>query len=173
VFDRPGETEADGVRAYPRPLSELDQVLAWAEAGESDTQEFKATTADRHDACMTLTGFLNLRGGRVLIGVQPDGTVTGQDVSDKTLEKLWEHLRAITPEVTPTVERVPVPDSNGAEVIVVSVIQGRYRPYMFKGTAYKRVGTVTTRMESAEYQRLFLETHHATNRWETEAPPWS
>ena len=166
-----GEKVTNGFGASGRPVSELDQILAWTIAGESDSQEFKATTADRYDACKTLTGFLNLRGGRVLFGVQPDGRVTGQMVTDRTLEKIWEHLREITPEITPTVERIPVPDSDGAEVLVVSVVQGRYRPYMFKGTPYKRVGAVTTTMEQAEYQRLFLETHHATDRWETETSP--
>lgn len=76
-----------------------------------------------------------------------------------------EHLRKIIPDITPTIERVPVGDA-GNEVVVVSVTQGRLRPYMFNGTPYKRVGTVTTEMEQAEYQRLLLETHHSTGRWE-------
>lgn len=146
------------------PASEIGQVVAWTATGESDSQEFKQSTSDRHDACKTLTGFLNLRGGRVIFGVSPKGEVVGQDVSDKTLEKIWEHLRKISPEVTPTVERVPVPGT-GKEVVVVSVGQGRMRPYIFSGTPYKRVGTVTTEMERSEYERLFLETQHS-DRWE-------
>jgi ATP-dependent DNA helicase RecG len=49
---------------------------------------------------------------------------------------------------------------------VVTVRQGRYRPYRYRGTAYKRVGAVTAEMGREEYQRLFLEQMHTSDRWE-------
>ncbi len=109
---------------------------------------------------------VNLHGGRVLFGVSPDGHVVGQQVTDQTLEKLHAALASFDPEITPTIERIKIAD--GREVIVVAVQQGRYRPYRYKGVAYKRVGAVTATMTREEYERLFLEQLHASDRWETE-----
>lgn len=108
----------------------------------------------------------NLRGGRVLFGITPAGEVVGQQVTDSTLSKLYEVLAPFDPEITPTVEVVPA--GHGRQVIVVTVRQGRYRPYRYRGVAYKRVGAVTTEMGREEYERLFLEQVHASDRWEIE-----
>ncbi|WP_322753075.1 RNA-binding domain-containing protein [Frankia sp. Cas3] len=145
---------------------EVSQIARWAGEGESDRQEFKESTGQRTEAAKTLCGMVNLHGGRLLFGVTPDGRVAGQEVRESTLEKLYEALRAFDPEVTPTIETVEI--EPGRHVIVVTVRQGRYRPYRYRGTAYKRVGAVTTEMGREEYQRLFLEQVHASDRWEIE-----
>ncbi|WP_322769795.1 helix-turn-helix domain-containing protein [Frankia sp. Cr1] len=145
---------------------EVSQIARWAGEGESDRQEFKESTGQRTEAAKTLCGMVNLHGGRLLFGVTPDGRVAGQEVRESTLEKLYEALRAFDPEVTPTIETVEI--EPGRHVIVVTVRQGRYRLYRYRGTAYKRVGAVTTEMGREEYQRLFLEQVHASDRWEIE-----
>lgn len=66
-------------------LRELEKIVA---ERESSSLEFKRTTGQRSDACKALTGMLNGSGGRVLFGVAPNGDITGQDVSDRTLEQL-------------------------------------------------------------------------------------
>ncbi len=109
---------------------------------------------------------VNLHGGRVLFGVRPDGHIVGQQVTDETLEKLHAALAPFDPEIMPTMERVTV--AEGREVIVVAVPQGRYRPYRYKGVAYKRIGAVTAVMSREEYERLFLEQMHTSDRWEIE-----
>jgi predicted HTH transcriptional regulator len=78
---------------------------------------------------------LNHRGGRVMFGVGPDHRVSGQDVSDHTLEEVVQELKAIDPPVYPSIERVPVGD--GREVLVVSVSAGPNRPYRYKGQGYR------------------------------------
>ncbi|MGQ0570097.1 MAG: AlbA family DNA-binding domain-containing protein, partial [Armatimonadota bacterium] len=62
----------------------LEQIATWAASGESETLEFKRTTGERREATRTLCGMLNHRGGRVLIGVEANGHVGGQQVSDHT-----------------------------------------------------------------------------------------
>ncbi len=114
-----------------------DQIARWASEGESDHQEFKESTGQRTAAARTLCGMVNLHGGRVLFGVRPDGHIVGQQVTDETLEKLHAALAPFDPEIMPTMERVTV--AEGREVIVVAVPQGRYRPYRYKGVAYKRI----------------------------------
>jgi ATP-dependent DNA helicase RecG len=51
---------------------------------------------------------LNHRGGRVLFGVESHGGVSGQQVSDHTLEDIAQELREIEPPVFPSIERVAV-----------------------------------------------------------------
>ena len=46
--------------------------------GESDTLEFKKSTAQLRRATETLCGMLNGNGGMVLIGVTPNGRIVGQ-----------------------------------------------------------------------------------------------
>lgn len=65
-----------------------EQVLDLVEYGESETLEFKATTGTRGEAVATVCAMLNQRGGHVLLGLSPDGSVVGQQVSERTLEEL-------------------------------------------------------------------------------------
>jgi ATP-dependent DNA helicase RecG len=143
-----------------------EQVEAWAQEGESEQQEFKATTGQRTEAALTLCAMLNHRGGRVLFGVQPNGRVTGQVVTDKTLEDVARELNDIDPPAFPTMDRLPVDD--GKEVIAVRVSQGSRKPYTFRGRAYRRVGTTNQELDRDDYQRLLLEQVHGVARWENE-----
>lgn len=149
-----------------------DQITAWAAAGESDTQEFKRTTGQRREAARTVCAMLNHRGGRVLFGVEPGGRVSGQQVSDHTLEEIAQELREIEPPVFPVIERVVVGD--GREVLVVSVGPGHSQPYTHRGRAYRRVGTTNQTLSREEYNRVLLERLHADSRWELQpAAGWS
>jgi ATP-dependent DNA helicase RecG len=150
----------------------LAQVIAWAAAGESETLELKRTTGERRDATRTLCAMLNHRGGRVMFGVGPDHRVSGQDVSDHTLEEVAQELKAIDPPVYPSIERVPVGD--GREVLVVSVSAGPNRPYSYKGQGYRRVGSASQILSRNEYERMLLERVHGELRWEnTAAAGWT
>ena len=149
-----------------------DRVVALAASGESETLEFKETTGTRREATMTVCAFLNQGGGQVLFGVRPDGVVTGQQVSERTIEELSAELRQIDPPAFPTVERVPV--DGGREVIVVGTGQGASRPYSYRGIAYRRVGNTTLSMSADEYNRILFERMHSEQRWENQpAPGWS
>lgn len=148
------------------------QIQAWAETGESETLEFKRSTAELRSGLHALTGMLNQRGGRVLIGVDQERRVLGQQVSDRTLADLAQEISHIEPPVFPSIERVALRE--GHEVLVVSVPQGPSRPYTYRGTAYRRVGSVNHHLSRDEYNRLLLERLHTERRWENEpADGWS
>jgi len=149
-----------------------DEIAAWAAAGESETVELKRSTAQRREAARTLCAMLNHRGGRVLFGVEPNGRVAGQQVSDHTLEEVAQELREIEPPVFPTIDRVVV--GGGREVLVVSVGTGHGQPYTHRGQAYRRVGTTNHALSRDEYNRVLIERLHAESRWEIEpAAGWS
>ena len=128
----------------------IDQIIAIAASGESETMEFKATTGTRREAARTVCAFLIQRGGQVLFGVTPDGAVVGQQVGERTIEELSAELGRIEPPAFPTVQRVPV--GNGRDVIVVSTAQGASRPYTYRGSAYRRVGNTTLAMSRRRVQ---------------------
>lgn len=148
------------------------QLEALVNQGESETLEFKATTGERRDAMHSICAMLNNRGGRVLFGVTPDGTIRGQQVSDRTLEDIAQEVQLIEPAVSPQVEVLDVkPDY---KVISVHVTSGPNRPYSYKGQAYKRVGNTCLKMSRDEYNRILIERFHGERRWETEiAEDWS
>ena len=161
----------DQVGACRYPMT-LDEIKTLTSVGESETLEFKATTETRREATLTVCAFLNQRGGQVLFGVTQDGTVAGQQVSERTTEELSAELRQIDPPAFPTVERVPA--DGGREVIVVSTGQGASRPYTYRGSAYRRVGNTTLAMSADEYNRMLFERMHSEQRWENQpAPGWS
>lgn len=66
-------------------LSALQSIIA---QGESETLEFKRSTAELQRAGQTLCGFLNGDGGQVLLGVGPKGQLVGQQVADITLRDM-------------------------------------------------------------------------------------
>ena len=150
----------------------IDQIIAIAASGESETMEFKATTGTRREAARTVCAFLIQRGGQVLFGVTPDGAVVGQQVGERTIEELSAELGRIEPPAFPTVQRAPV--GNGRDVIVVSTAQGASRPYTYRGSAYRRVGNTTLVMSADEYNRMLFERMHSEQRWENQsAAGWS
>ena len=146
-----------------------DDVERLAAAGESETVEFKATTGQRTKAARTLSAMLNGRGGTVLFGVQPGGNVTGQQVSDKTLQNVTQECRDIKPWFPPSIERVPLPRSAGLEVLVVTVPSGASKPYAHKGHHYVRSGASTVVMPDETQLSLVLERAHGLQRWELES----
>ena len=103
-----------------------EQLRALMDLGESATLEFKATTGQRSDAAKTLVAMLNGRGGRVVFGVDPTGTLRGQQVADRTIELVAAELQHIEPTVLPQIDVVPI--GEGRSIIVVRVDQGPLRP---------------------------------------------
>jgi ATP-dependent DNA helicase RecG len=143
-------------------LQDLEQIVA---AGESETMEFKKSTAQLPRAGETLCAFLNGQGGRVFIGITPEGRVLGQQIADSTLREVAATLARFEPPALISRERIALP--GGSEVIVLSapaaVASG---PFAFDGRAYQRVGSTTSVMPQARYQNLLLERAHPQNRWE-------
>ncbi len=111
-----------------------EQIKARSASGESETLEFKRTTGERREAMRTLCAMLNNRGGRVLFGVEADGRVTGQQVSDRTIEELAQEIKELDPPAFPTIDCVDV--GGGREVLVVSVGVGHSDPYSYRGLQF-------------------------------------
>ena len=143
-----------------------DHIQAWINSGESETLELKRTIGERKEAAKSVCAMLNNRGGRVIIGVQPNGTIVGQQIGEQTIERLCQELNRIDPPTFPSVDRKDV--GNGRELLIVSVSQGQNKPYTYQGDAYRRVGNTNHVLSRDEYNQLLLERLHGEYRWENE-----
>lgn len=133
--------------------------------GESDRLEMNLSTGQRTEAAKTVCGMLNHLGGYVFFGVNEQGQLVGQDVSDKTLRDLTHEFQRIEPSVFPEITTVPL--ENGKTVIAVAV-PGGGGPYTYAGRPYVRFGSSTLVMPKGEYEKKLLEKMHAVNRWENQ-----
>ena len=148
-------------------LTALHTLIA---AGESLTLELKKSTAEKDRACRTLCAFANGQGGYLVFGVTPSGKVVGQKVNDHTLEELAQEFQGFEPPLFSRLQRIPASEGNevGLEVLLVQVEHATHAPVSFRGVPYERVLNTTRVMPRATYQRLLIESLHATDRWETQ-----
>ena len=109
---------------------------------------------------------LNGSGGQVLFGVRPNGNIAGQQVGAKTLDDVAQACQDIHPRHPPSIERAPIHDGKGHEVVVVTVPAGNSKPYSHKGNYYMRSGSSTVTMPDEIQVTLVLERAHGLDRWE-------
>jgi len=148
------------------------EIEAWVRGGESETLELKRTTGERREAARTICAMLNHRGGRVIFGVEPDGRMIGQMVSERTVEEVAQELGEIEPPVFPSIERVDF--AEGRQLLVVTAPAGSGQPYVHRGQAYRRVGNTSRQLSREEYNRILLERLHGDQRWENQpATGWT
>lgn len=150
----------------------LADIESWIRGGETETLELKRTTGERREAARTICAMLNHRGGRVIFGVEPDGRLLGQMVSDRTVEEVAQELGEIEPPVFPSIERVEF--AEGRQLLVVTAQPGSGQPYSYRGQAYRRVGNTSRQLSREEYNRILLERLHGDQRWENQpATGWT
>ena len=94
---------------------------------ESETVELKAVVVE--DIKKEIVAFANCKGGKLYIGVQDDGTVSGLDDPDGVCLQVSNMVRdAIKPDVTMFLhyETLTV---EGKKIVAVDIQQGTERPY--------------------------------------------
>ena len=94
---------------------------------ESKTVEYKREYID--DIKYTVVAFANTDGGKLYIGIEDDGRVSGVSDPDDTMLRVTNMVRdAIRPDVTMFTE-VYVTEMENKPVVVVNVQRGTARPY--------------------------------------------
>lgn len=142
----------------------LDILRELAQAGESETVEFKRSIAEKETAARTVCAMLNgPQGGFVAFGVTNDGTIRGIDIGAETHDRIWAEIRKIDPPVALDIATIPI--SAGRSVLVITV-PGNTGIFSYDGRHYVRFGASTTLMSESTYQHRLLEQMHAVTRWE-------
>jgi ATP-dependent DNA helicase RecG len=122
-------------------------------AGESHALEFKESTGVLKAIAETLCAFLNGHGGRVLVGVNEQGKILGQDVRDHTRQDIAQMLRKFEPAVPIGVEYLAIPNTSQM-IIVFEVHAVAQIPYCYEGRSYWRIESSTAIMPQSRYQQL-------------------
>jgi ATP-dependent DNA helicase RecG len=142
-----------------------DQIRRIVETGEGQGLEFKRTTAELQGAMQTLCAFMNGSGGTVIIGVGPDGRLTGQEVSDATQQKIAAALDRFEPPAPARMDLVNLEGGRTA-ILLNADADNDAAPFTYEGRAYERLGSTTHRMPQSRYEQLLLGRGHAKRRWE-------
>lgn len=135
--------------------AELLELIA---NGENSGVEFKRDELRAEKLAKEVVALANFQGGRILLGVEDDGTVSG--IARVNLEHwLMDTVfgRTVHPMILPFYEEIEVADR--VRVAVVTISQGVTKPYVVRRHGrediYVRVGS-TSRLASREQQaRLF------------------
>ncbi|KAF0218349.1 MAG: putative transcriptional [Geobacteraceae bacterium] len=98
-------------------------------------------------------------------GIKNDGTVVGQQVSEKTIRDISKAIADhIEPKIYPVIEQVTV---DSKQCIKVQV-EGKEYPYYAYGRAYIRVGDEDRQLSARELENLILSKNRDRLRWDTE-----
>lgn len=135
--------------------SELLEIIA---NGENSGIEFKRDDLRPEQLAKEIVALANFQGGKVLLGVEDDGSISGIQRSDlETWVMDTVFGRYVHPLILPFYEEVELED--GKRVAVVSLTQGMAKPYVVRHNnreeIFVRVGS-TSRLATREQQaRLF------------------
>ncbi len=144
------------------------ELLELIQNGESSFVEFKRDEINNRDLVKELVALSNSDGGRVLLGVEDDGTISGV-IRNQIEEWVMTASRdKIRPPLTPSFEIIKNVQ-NGKDIAVVSVESSWTVHNVWHNqhaTYYIRVGTQSREADTSELQRLFQR--RGTVRFETQ-----
>lgn len=100
----------------------------------------------------TISAYANYGGGKIIFGIADDGTVKG-------ISKPEEACLNLENKINDSIKPVPEYSIEIGEdsTLILSVCEGPYKPYLYKGKAYKRYDSATIEVDRLEYGRLILE----------------
>ena len=123
--------------------------------GESETVEFKKSTSSLREAIEAICAFANRRGGYLLFGIDDDGTVVGQQVTDDSLKNIANAVKLNTdPKLYPGVEKVEI---EGKACILVMIEESPLKPHLAYGRAFLRVGSTNQRLDRERYEQMLQQ----------------
>ncbi|MDZ7923849.1 MAG: ATP-binding protein [Marinagarivorans sp.] len=134
---------------------ELQQILA---NGEDSKHQFKREIKHIDSLTAELAAFANNGGGRLFIGVQDNGQISGlnaEQVRQFNQQLSNAATNNVRPPLHPLTENIPTPKGI---VIVVAVPDGLNKPYMdLQGRVWVKNGSDKRHVTSREeMQRMFL-----------------
>jgi len=128
--------------------------------GENSGVEFKRDDMRPEHLAKEIVAMANLHGGKIFIGVEDDGSISGiqrTDLETWIMDTVFRHY--VHPMLLPYYEEITIED--GKKVAVVSFDRGTTKPYVLRHNGrediYIRVGT-TSRLASREQQLRLFET---------------
>lgn len=131
--------------------------------GKGEQLEVHANV-DTDSIFRTVCGFLNTKGGRLIIGIHASGKPEPIDEIDRQLDAIQT---LIFEEIKPTaIVGIRKEDFKDSEIILVEVIEGNKKPYSYKNKTYVRVNRRTTAANEAHMSFLIRDRKIFEYSWE-------
>ena len=137
--------------------TELLEIIA---NGENSGIEFKRDDIRPEHLTKEIVAMANLHGGKIFIGVEDDGSISGiqrSDLETWLMDTVFRHY--VHPMLLPFYEEIKIDDK--LKVAVISFDKGTAKPYVLRHKGreeiYVRVGTIS-RLASREQQLRLFET---------------
>lgn len=118
---------------------------------ETRTLEYKSDLTNSF--LKTVSAYSNFGSGKIMFGIADDGTIIGMDNPDQQCLDIENKINdSITPkpDYSLSINRLN-------NVITLEVAEGKYKPYFYKGKAYRRSDTSSVEVDHVELKRLTLE----------------
>ena len=135
--------------------SELLEIIA---NSENSGVEFKRDDLRPEQLAKEIVALLNFQGGKLLLGVEDDGSISGiqrDDLETWVMDTVFG--RYVHPLVLPFYEEVVLED--GKRVAVISITQGAAKPYVVRNNnredTYIRVGSTSRPATREQMARLY------------------
>ena len=138
---------------------ELTKILI---KGEDSKHQFKKNITNVDSLSQEFVAFSNSAGGRLFVGVDDDGNITGLTSSDvKRLNQMISNAasQSVKPSINPITETMNT--NNGKIVMVIDVLEGLNKPYMDNnGQMWVKSGADKRKVTAREeMQRLFSQSN--------------
>lgn len=124
-----------------------DNIELLVQQGEGYNLEFKEGLSD--NIGRTMCAFANASGGRILIGINDKGGLTGFKPTNKAKSEIYDIARKMEPSI-----RVSV-DKTGENICVITVFEGIEKPYSFGGKFFMREGSNSQQLSRDEIRTFF------------------
>lgn len=118
---------------------------------ETRTLEYKSDLTNSF--LKTVSAYSNFGSGKIMFGIADDGTIIGMDNPDQQcldIENKINDSISPKPDYSLSINRLN-------NVITLEVAEGKYKPYFYKGKAYRRSDTSSVEVDHVELKRLTLE----------------
>ena len=118
--------------SYNNAAMDSTDIFQAVNQGEDSRNQFKRDIRNPDSLAAEMAAFSNTRGGRIIIGVDDDGTITGLSRADiQRLNQLISNTasQSVIPPVNPVSESIAV---DGKVILVVELPRGLNKPYQDK-----------------------------------------
>ena len=134
--------------------NELLEIIA---NGENSGVEFKRDDIRPEQLAKEIVALANLQGGRLILGVEDDGTISGLQQKNTQEWVLNVFRDKVFPQIIPFYEEIKIDDQR--RVAVITVVPGIFKPYMLKHDnreeIYIRMGDRSEKASREQQLRLF------------------
>lgn len=142
---------------------QLNEIL---KQGETKDLDFLENSSEHEAIARSVCALLNSDGGRVIIGVDSTGQVSGiRGEANVEVEQIRTFLDSrITPKAIWSMSSETMPDGIG--LIIIDVPTGPDKPYLSNGSIYLRRGDEVHQATAADINKLIAKRAAAETRWE-------